>query len=157
MTALLACMALAGSTPSPASEDTGIELAGSLLEKIDARGAMRAEFDQTIGDLLQRLSESGFPDAATIEVKRALSEWYEQEIVWSEIQPRLAAAYARDFSPEELRELIAFFDTPLGRKAASRLPSLTIESATIRQEYASTKQESLNTRIAQVVGRYQVK
>lgn len=44
---------------------------------------------------------------------------------WESIRPELAALYAREFTEAELRELIRFYQTPVGRKMATLGPRLS--------------------------------
>jgi hypothetical protein len=59
-----------------------------------------------------------------------------------EIRDRLIALYAKYFTREEVRGLIAFYESDLGRKAVSNLPSLMREGGEIGQRWA---QDSLPT------------
>ena len=43
---------------------------------------------------------------------------------WEIIRPEMATIYAREFTEPELREIIKFYQTPVGQKMAARLPQL---------------------------------
>ncbi|AHF93250.1 hypothetical protein OPIT5_26565 [Opitutaceae bacterium TAV5] len=156
-------------TPSAgpvAGEVTGIKndpdgvattLAFEILDVTDARGGLKTEFDSTVDDLAAKLKASGFPSEGIEAVRTALEKWFEREIRWEEIRPRLAQAYVRVFSAGELEELLAFYRTPAGRKAAARLPDLFLEAVTIRQEYAASKQEILNREVGLVLNKYKAR
>lgn len=83
-----------------------------------------------------------------------MNTWYEREIVWDELRPRLAASYAHAFTEEELASLLEFFKTPLGKKVALRLPSIGLETAALRETYAKEKQPRLDAAVQDIIRRY---
>lgn len=50
----------------------------------------------------------------------------------------IAVLYEKYFTAAEIRELIAFYKTPIGRKALSTLPQITSESMQIGQQWAQS-------------------
>ncbi|EIQ01685.1 hypothetical protein OpiT1DRAFT_00258 [Opitutaceae bacterium TAV1] len=151
---------------SVAGEVTGIKndpdgvattLALEILEVTDARGGLKIEFDSTVDDLVAKLKASGFPGDGIEAVQATLRQWFEREIRWEDIRPRLAEAYVGVFSAGELEALLAFYRTPAGKKAAARLPDLFLKTVAIRQEYAAGKQEILNREIGLVINKYKAR
>lgn len=59
----------------------------------------------------------------------------------------LARVYAKHFSDEEIRGLIAFYETPLGRKVTEALPAIAEESMQVSVKWASTSMPALQKRI----------
>jgi uncharacterized protein len=53
----------------------------------------------------------------------------------SELIALSAAIYARNFSVDELRELTAFYRTPLGQKVLQKLPAVTQETMAMGQRF----------------------
>jgi hypothetical protein len=60
---------------------------------------------------------------------------------------RLVSVYARHFTHDDIRALIAFHETPVGRKVVSVMPQVTQESAQIGQEWAATVVPELQAEI----------
>jgi|GEM_PF-3773186 hypothetical protein len=151
--ALLTFLPLA-STVADSSTTSPSAVALKILDLTDARGGLRAEFDSSVDALTEQLKSNGFPAAGVAEIRAAMGAWFDNSIRWDELNPQLAALYDRHFSAEELAELAAFFETPLGRKTARALPALSLEFAAIRQEYAATKQAALDEEIQKIVRHY---
>ena len=63
--------------------------------------------------------------------KDKLLDFYRGAFGFEALKDDLAAVYAREFTEEELRELIRFYDTPLGRKYVSVNEKLIPELAEI--------------------------
>ncbi|WP_244142171.1 DUF2059 domain-containing protein [aff. Roholtiella sp. LEGE 12411] len=47
----------------------------------------------------------------------------------------LIPVYAKYFTNEDIKQMIAFYETPLGKKTISVLPQISQESAEIGQKY----------------------
>lgn len=143
--------------PQTTVDSPAVAIALDILEVTRARDGLKTEFDSTVDDLAEKLKTSGFPADGIAAVRATFAQWFEREIRWEEIGPRLAAAYVRVFSTEELEALLAFYRTPAGQKVAARLPDLLLETVTIRQEYAAGKQEILNKEIGLALNKYKAR
>ena len=82
--------------------------------------------------------------------KDVLLEWAEKHLTWEVMAPPMSAVYAEKFTEPELRELIAFYRTPAGRKLVEVTPELTQRGAQIgaevAQRYMSELQEMIQAR-----------
>jgi uncharacterized protein len=67
------------------------------------------------------------------EVARHFMEGFDARI--NEAIALTAAVYARNFSADELRELTAFYRTPLGQKMLQKLPVVMQESMAVGQRF----------------------
>jgi hypothetical protein len=65
----------------------------------------------------------------------------------NEIIDQIAALYARNFSIEELREVVAFYRGPTGQKFVQKLPLITQESMVIGQRFGQSIAAELRSRI----------
>ena len=59
------------------------------------------------------------------------------------IMPMVVSVYAKHFSDEDLKQLIAFYDSPLGRKASSVLPDIIAESRKLQGPSEKLEQECM--------------
>ncbi|WP_193196871.1 DUF2059 domain-containing protein [Nostoc sp. MG11] len=57
------------------------------------------------------------------------------ELKPNELMNELIPVYAKYFTNEEIKQMIAFYETPLGKKTISVLPQISQESAEIGQKY----------------------
>jgi hypothetical protein len=140
-----------------ADDDSRTILAGEVLELSYSPGAFRDSFAAFLDPALDAMKRDGVPDAARDEVRKAFIDWFDQEVKWSDIKPKLVQIYAHDFTEEELRTLLAFLDKPLGQKVISKLPLVMQEGAAAGQQYFISKQDSLNARLAPIVEKYKDK
>ncbi|MDQ7836741.1 MAG: DUF2059 domain-containing protein [Humidesulfovibrio sp.] len=64
---------------------------------------------------------------------------------------RLVPLYASTFTHEEVRELLAFYQSPTGKKAVASLPRLMVEGQKIGQQLARDVAPELNRRIKEAL------
>jgi hypothetical protein len=140
-----------------ADDPSSQKAAEAILEATNAAGAMKAGFLATIDPMIANMKQQGMPDAAGTEIRIAMTEWFDQEIKWSDIKPKLVELYVQEFTGPELNELLAFYQTPLGKKAIVKLPVIMRQGSMIGQEYAAKNQESLKQKIQAIVERYRPK
>jgi hypothetical protein len=84
----------------------------------------------------QRYAEQGVTD------KQALLERYQAKgkaaldkgLAWDKLKPQIVRLYTDTYSEQELNELIAFYQSPLGSKLLDTLPAITMQSARLTQQ-----------------------
>jgi len=65
----------------------------------------------------------------------------------NEIIDQVAAVYARNFTAEELREVVAFYRGPTGQKFVQKLPLITQESMLIGQRFGQSVGAEIRSRM----------
>jgi uncharacterized protein len=127
-TLLTLALLVACAAPAAAQEFAPSHMAAAdeLLEAARMRDVMETSMES----MLQMQMENQ-PELRELEpVMRAFFERY---VSWDATKGEYARLYAMHFSEAELRELAAFYRTPLGRKLADVTPSLTIEGGKLGQ------------------------
>jgi hypothetical protein len=61
----------------------------------------------------------------------------------------IAASYARNFSADELRQVAAFYNSPIGQKLLDKQPALLQESAVISQKFGQGVAADLQKRMTE--------
>jgi len=116
---------------------------------------MHAGFNAAINGLIQNMTQHGLPQAGVDEVRAAVDKWYADEIKFSEVEPKIAAVYVKDFSEAELKAIVDFYQTPAGQKAIKLMPMVMQDSAQVAQDYTSPKIPSLNATLTPILMKYQ--
>jgi hypothetical protein len=151
------------STPLLAADKTKQDLVGELLDVLDTR-AMTEELVHTyvtyepMGEeysaYLQRLSdEERARHELAMEQQRAaqakLKEQLLQRIDYDRIALEIyAPLYEREFTAEELEELIAFYKTKVGRKQVAILPRLAFSAQMRVAEVMQDEMRAIQEEIA---------
>ena len=140
-----------------AEDDTRTVLAAEVLELAYSPGNLRDSFSGFLEPALDAMKRDGMPEAAREEVRKAFTEWFDQEVKWTEIKPKLVQIYSHDFTAEELRSLLTFLQKPLGQKVMAKLPLVMQDGSLAGQQYFLSKQESLNEKLAPIFAKYKAK
>ena len=139
--AVAACFAIAalapwtvagGQTPPAAHaavDSSRLRTARELLEAMDMMSVLRA------GNLAMVKAQTA-TNPAMAPFEEVLIEWAEKHLTWEVMAPPMSAAYAAVLTETEMRELIAFYRTPTGRKVVAVTPELTQRGAAIGSEVA---------------------
>jgi len=104
----------AAGTPTTASQR---QLAATILGAVYSEETFNKVIDQVLVAQLQ-----AHPDAKPYE--NEIRTFLGKYMSWASLKPDLAEAYAREFTEPELRELLLFYQSPIGKKAAAKIPSL---------------------------------
>jgi hypothetical protein len=83
-----------------------------------------------------------------------LLKWSENVMTWDNMRPRLVEIYVEAYTEQDLRELIEFYNTPIGKKTLSVLPEIMKRSALVggelAQEHSGKLQEMIQQRAAEL-------
>jgi hypothetical protein len=124
-------------TPTPGAIAAAEQLLMLMNTEQVMRMAITASFDAQV--------EAQPLMAPFMDVMR---EWADRVITMKELGPQLARVYAEFFSEAELRQIIAFYQSPVGRRLAAVLPDLTRRASQIGAAVAKAHSEELEEVIA---------
>lgn len=85
----------------------------------------------------QRFAETKAPDS-----KKAVLESYQAKanaaldkaIGWDKLQPDMVKLYTSNFTESELKDLVAFYQSPLGKKVQAKMPQISQQSFQMTQD-----------------------
>lgn len=89
--------------------------------------------DQATATLAAVLANGAGPEEYRGTIAAALSEFFDTYMTWDVVRPMYLRIYMEVYTEQELRELAAFYRTPLGTKTiqeAARMTRLTVEAST---------------------------
>ena len=145
-------------TSSPASPTTpsaapiapaARALADTLIDLMNSESVLRASIQASFDEQI-KMQPAMAPFRPTMEA------WVERYVTWSELRPRISDLYARAYTQPELRGLIAFYRSPVGRRSAAVMPDITRQSASIGAEVVQAHlpqlQQMIQARMAELQG-----
>jgi len=124
---VLAPAALRAQAAPPAAPAAGtrapshLAAATELLEATHTRDLMQTTAEQTLQSQLQQMPQLQ-PYADVIR------KFYQETMDWSVLGPEFVRLYAETFTEAELREITAFYRTPIGAKMLEKLPQVMARS-----------------------------
>ncbi|SNS28700.1 hypothetical protein SAMN04488503_0164 [Humidesulfovibrio mexicanus] len=122
----------------------------ALIEATDGAGAVRQKVN-ALGDqaaLALRRKRPDTPERALELVRREVRAVLEEKLIGpGGLYDRLTPLYAKTFTHREIRELLAFYASPTGRKAVESMPGLSAESRAAAEALAREIAPELKRRI----------
>lgn len=110
--------------------------AEELISLMDTESSAMAVAKAAFAPYLQQLKAQGYTDEAVKEVEAAADAYFGQVFSDPQLNKEMAELYSREFTEVELKELIAFYQTPLGKKTLRSLPQLMQQGALLGEKYA---------------------
>jgi len=74
-------------------------------------------------------------------------EWASKYLTWNAMLPEVAKLYKETFTESEVRELIAFYQTPVGQKVLAKLPEVTQKAFSIGSTIGQAHSDELRQMI----------
>ncbi|MDP0501006.1 MAG: DUF2059 domain-containing protein [Verrucomicrobiota bacterium JB022] len=149
-------MALACVRPATAAEPSRVtpqelQLAEQLLETINADESMKQVMEQYSSVLKNGLLQSALgatsSQADSQAVANEFANWFEEAMAWENFAPKIQEAYAQAYTGDELKQLIAFYQSDIGQKLLERQPELTRRSMEIGKQYMEQLMPELQARL----------
>lgn len=99
------------------SNDAYYKALEKIIEQTDVRNV-------TVTSLTDVYVKMGLMDAAS--ARAAVNEWFDED--WNEMMNIYVECYKKYFTLEDLQNMIAFYDTPTGKKFAAHNAQLTADA-----------------------------
>ena len=124
-------------------------LADTLLDLMGMERVMRASIEASFDAQVQA-------QPMMAQFRPTMMAWVDKYISWDELKPRLAEVYTGAYTEDDLRGLVAFYRTPLGKKTAALSPDLAKKGGVIGAEAAQAHlpelQQMLQDRMKELQG-----
>jgi uncharacterized protein len=101
----------------------------------------------------QRFAESNAPQSekAVLETYQAQANAaLEQSVGWDKLKPDMVKLYTSNFDEQEMKDLIRFYESPLGKKVLEKMPTLTAQSAQLTQGKLEAAVPKVNQLLAEM-------
>ena len=110
---------------------------------------------------VQQMFAQRFVEAKAPESEKAMLETYQakanaaldQAVGWDKLKPDMVKLYTRNFNEQEMKELIRFYESPLGKKVLEKMPTLTAQSAQLTQGKLEAAVPKVNQLLAEMSGK----
>ena len=105
---------------------------------------------------VQQMFAQRFAQANAPESKKATLESYQakanaaldQAIGWNKLKPEMVKLYTDNFTEQELKDLVKFYQSPLGQKIVKTMPQVTEQSAELTQQHLQEAAPVVNKLLA---------
>ena len=103
--------------------------------------------DATLKMIPEQILEQQAP-ALPESVKAEIQAMFSEEALLS-LMDRMVPIYAKYYTQQDMDDLIAFYDTPLGKKLSTVQPQITLESMSVAQQWAAEIGQKVASKIMQ--------
>lgn len=122
----------------------------AALDLIDLMGLE----EQMMGGATAMVDVMSSQNPSLIPYRDVILEWSESIMTWEIFGPKMIDIYAEAFSEDELKDLVAFYKTPTGRKAITLMPELMQKGAQLganeAQQHIPRLQQMIEARKAEL-------
>jgi len=124
---LIMAVAFGQLTVVRASEQTHRQAAESLLALMDMDKLMNESVDQMLDMQVKQ-------NPAIAPYKEEMKKFLTKYMSWASMKDDMIKIYTAEFTEPELKELLAFYQTPLGKKTVAKMPKLLAKGAELGQQ-----------------------
>lgn len=128
-------LVLAGAAPQPAPVSTHEQAARELYRMVGGNNLAMAGAESMM------MMFQGDPEMTPYE--EVFRAWYQKVFADADLESEMVKLYMDKFSEKELREISAFYKTPVGKKAIATMPELMRQGAQIGMKRAQEHGEEL--------------
>ncbi|MBK1830002.1 DUF2059 domain-containing protein [Verrucomicrobiaceae bacterium R5-34] len=104
---------------------------------------------------LNQLKTQGFPEAGVKEVGEAADVYFQQVARDPDLKAEMVKLYEKEFTQEELSQLVDFYNSDLGKKSLEVMPALMSSGAKLGEKYAQKYAENFKVELQRIMQKYQ--
>ena len=126
-------------TIQAANDDMAVrtKLAAKLLDVMEVGKLMNKSFDMVKnmqGAMTKKLVKDAKGQELAIKMQGEIMDMMKKELSWESLKPEFEKLYAETYSTEELKGLIKFYESPIGRKFTAKQPEMQQKSMVMVQK-----------------------
>ena len=137
--------------------DDGLALATKYLDLTGTSAFLQQGFESGIKASLDRMRAQGAPAELVERIQSDAHGFFLENFKWDDVRPKLAKLYAEAFTEAELRDLIAFYETPTGQKALAKIPALTQAGGELAMAGVQAKMPEFQQKVSAMIQSYRDK
>lgn len=102
--------------------------------------------------MLPSLMPKDMPPAAVAQAQQMMPKVMDvvyKQLTWESLKPDMMQIYAEVFTESEIKEITAFYQSPIGQKLIEKMPELTTKSMQLMQKRMVTIMPELQKSIAE--------
>lgn len=125
-------LALFAQSPAPAD----LKLCYDVLEA--------SQFEKQLNDTSTRMLNAQLQaNPMLVQFRPELEAFYKKCLSYQTLKEEVAKVYSQMFTPEELRQLVAFYKSPIGQMFVRKSPELTVKISMMTQEIVTKNMPEL--------------
>ncbi|MBI5397700.1 MAG: DUF2059 domain-containing protein, partial [Verrucomicrobia bacterium] len=137
-----------------ADEAAARAAAERIFDLVDRSAIIEQQHAATAERVEKDFISRGMPPAGAAEVRKAINDWFGSYYKPADIRSAAAGIYMEEFTEEELKQMVAFYETPVGRKVLMKMSVLISKLTAMAEKFTAGKQNTLTTTIRPILEKY---
>ena len=144
---VLGCLVVASA--AVANDASYRKAAKEMLAVTHAESLSTAMSEQIVNMIEQQMrgASDSIPPAEMEKFEKELSKMIAHELRFETMQEEFIDVYIATFSEQALRDMVAFYKTPLGQKMLEKLPVVIQQSMEVGQKHAIAMAPQINAKV----------
>jgi hypothetical protein len=139
--------------PSAAAKNLSLQ----LLDITGSEAVISQGFELGIKPALERMKAQGMPDELIDSIHAESQRFFAENFKWDDVKPLLAKLYTDSFTEAELTDLVTFYQSPTGKKAASLMPILTQKGMALGMSRIQSHMPEFQQKVGALIQNYKQK
>jgi hypothetical protein len=135
--------------------DDSLSLANKLLDLTGTASFMQQTFESGLKPSLDQMRAKGAPADLVEAIHGEARNFFQENFNWETMKPKLAKLYADNYTEAELRDILAFYQTPTGQKTIAKMPVLMQESMAMSMQGVQANMPEFQRRVGALIQDYQ--
>ncbi len=102
----------------------------------------------------KQLRNKGMPEEAIQDLKGVSDIYFRQVASDPDLKKEMASIYEEKFTKDELKNLVAFYKSPLGQKSLQVFPEMTNAGGNLGKKYAEKYSENFKENLTRIMKKY---
>lgn len=147
----LLAFALATSMADTPPTESHREAAKRLITVVRVVSTAKEAMFAVVERQLQALDQNGVSDESIGKIRQAASDLGEKIFSDGRFLEATIALYTKEFTEEEMKAIIAFYETPLGQKTLDKLPDLLQAGSKISEALAQEAMPTFHKKLEEIL------
>jgi hypothetical protein len=149
-------------TPATAAPDAGAPQpgdqqspAGQLCDALNLEATAMESAKASFKPALEQIRELGVPQKGLDEIAAAAEKFFRKCLTGPGMRQAMIGLYEKHFTPDEIKAMLAFYQTPVGRKTVQLMPEIMGEATAFGQQEAEKNSRAFQAEIQAIIERFQ--
>ncbi|HRQ90001.1 MAG TPA: DUF2059 domain-containing protein [Bacteroidia bacterium] len=128
--------------------------AEAMFSAMEMEKLLKESIEQGLDTQMEQFRQMGLPEEGVVELYKEMLAFMVETMDWEKLKPEFVRIYATAFTADEMKEIVAFYATPVGKKTISLTPKLMAEGMVIGQKKVEERQTELQQRITPILQKH---
>lgn len=125
-----------------------------LMKLLDISKSSKEQAKVAFAPSLEKFRKQGISEAGIAEISAAADRFFSKVFEDPAMVTELEKIYSKVYTDQEIELLLAFYDTPVGRKSLTTMPQVMAECMQVGQKLSMKNQAAFQSELQGIIARY---